>query len=198
MEENEEFDSDFNTEDIPISGGFWNYMKNYWHNNREFPESTESSLNKKADLVDGKVPSSQLPSYVDDVVEFDTFENLPNPGEKGKIYLVTNNNTQFRWSGSEYIQLNSDEFLMTTNTDQSITGKKYFLTSGGSTDQNNKLIVASLDHSLPGMTFYKSDLGSGNINFNENGFNFVNAQSSDYINANAKDSKNLIQMMIIF
>lgn len=108
MEENEEFNYDFNPEDIPISEEFWNYMEHYWHNNREFPESTEASLNRKADLVDGKVPSSQLPSYVDDVLEYDTFESLPNSGEKGKIYVITNNNTQFRWSGTEYIQLNSD------------------------------------------------------------------------------------------
>lgn len=84
MEENEKFDSDFSNDKIPISEEFWNYMENYWHNNREFPESTEASLSKKADLVDGKVPSSQLPSYVDDVLEFDSFGNLPNPGEKRK------------------------------------------------------------------------------------------------------------------
>lgn len=189
MEENEKFDSDFSNDKIPISEEFWNYMENYWHNNREFPESTEASLSKKADLVDGKVPSSQLPSYVDDVLEFDTFENLPNTGEKGKIYLITNDNSQFRWSGSEYIQLNSDEFLMTLNSEQNITGKKYFITSGGSTDQNNKLFVVSLDHSLPGITFYKSDLGSGNINFNQDGFNFVNGQASDFVNVNAKGFK---------
>ncbi|WP_435526015.1 hypothetical protein [Chryseobacterium indoltheticum] len=51
MEENEELDADFNTEDIPISEEFWNYMQNYWHNNREFPENTEESLSKKADLA---------------------------------------------------------------------------------------------------------------------------------------------------
>ncbi|WP_139420857.1 hypothetical protein [Chryseobacterium mulctrae] len=172
-----------------ISEEFWNYMENYWHSNREFPESTEASLNRKADLVDGKVPSSQLPSYVDDVLEYDTFESLPSSGEKGKIYVITNNNTQFRWSGSEYIQLNSDEYFMTTNTKQNVTGKKFFITSGGNRDENNTLVIASLDHSLPGVTFYKHDHESGNINFNENGFNFVNGQASDYINTNAKGFK---------
>ncbi len=189
MDENKEFESGFSTEDVPISDGFWTYMENYWHHNREFPESTEVSLKKKADLIGGKVPASQLPSYVDDVLEFETVENLPRPGEKGKIYLITNDNSQFRWSGSEYIQLNSDVYFMTLNSDQNVTGKKYFITSGGSTDQNNKLIVASFDHSLPGMTFHKSDFGSGNINFSEDGFNFVNAQSSDYVNSNAKGFK---------
>jgi len=187
MEENEEFDSDFNTEDIPISEGFWNYMKNYWHNNREFPESTESSLNKKADLVDGKVPSSQLPSYVDDVVEFDTFENLPNPGEKGKIYLVTNNNTQFRWSGSEYIQLNSDEFVMTTNTQQDIANKKLFYTLGGNDSANNNLWTVSTDGSYPAITFYRPRIDVGQIKYVDSGsgFYFVNSPNTSTIPINA-------------
>ncbi|MGD1318855.1 hypothetical protein [Chryseobacterium sp. 2R14A] len=108
MEDNEELDPAFNAEEIPSPSDLWNYMEHYWHNNREFPESTEGLLKRKADLVDGKVPSSQLPSYVDDVQEFDSFENLPNPGEKGKIYLTVDNSSIFRWTGSEYIQLNSE------------------------------------------------------------------------------------------
>lgn len=108
MEDNEELDPAFNAEEIPSPSDLWNYMEYYWHNNREFPESTEGLLKRKADLVDGKVPSSQLPSYVDDVQEFDSFENLPNPGEKGKIYLTADNSSIFRWTGSEYIQLNSE------------------------------------------------------------------------------------------
>ena len=35
---------------------------------------------------DGKVPSSQLPSYVDDVVEVANYAALPVTGETGKIY----------------------------------------------------------------------------------------------------------------
>ncbi|MDF2551938.1 MAG: hypothetical protein K0R77_1213 [Chryseobacterium sp.] len=187
MEENEEFDSDFNTAEVPISEGFWNYMENYWHNNREFPESTESSLNKKADLVDGKVPSSQLPSYVDDVLEFDTFENLPNPGEKGKIYLVTNNNTQFRWSGSEYIQLNSDEYLMTTNTAQYITGRKEFITSSGNDSTNNSLFVTSNDGNYPAISFYRPRVDLGQLKYvnSDLGFYFVNSPNSTTIPVNA-------------
>lgn len=141
MEKKEKFNPDFN-KDIAKSDWFWNYMEDYWHNNREFPESVENHLNRKADLIDGKVPSSQLPSYVDDVLEFNAFENLPNSGEKGKIYLVTNNNTQFRWSGSEYIQINSDENLMTLNTVQDITGHKQF-NAGLSLGLNQKMHIKS-------------------------------------------------------
>lgn len=56
----------------------------------------------------GKIPSEQLPSYVDDVVEYNTYEDLPIPGEGGKIYLTTNNNHQYRWSGSAYAGINED------------------------------------------------------------------------------------------
>lgn len=56
----------------------------------------------------GKVPSEQLPSYVDDIIEYDTFEDLPTPGEGGKIYVTTDNNHQYRWSGSAYTGINED------------------------------------------------------------------------------------------
>jgi hypothetical protein len=59
----------------------------------------------KADLVDGKVPSSQLPSYVDDIIEVANYAALPTTGETGKIYITLNNNKVFRWSGSTYIEI---------------------------------------------------------------------------------------------
>jgi hypothetical protein len=37
---------------------------------------------------EGKVPSSQLPSFVDDVIEVDSYDNLPTTGEAGKIYVT--------------------------------------------------------------------------------------------------------------
>jgi len=64
-----------------------------------------SVLNAKADLVDGKVPSAQLPSYVDDVIEVANFAALPATGESGKIYITINNNRIYRWSGSTYIEI---------------------------------------------------------------------------------------------
>ena len=187
MEENEEFDSDFNKENIPISGDFWNYMESYWHNNREFPESTEDHLKRKADLIGGKVPSSQLPSYVDDVVEFEFFENLPNPGEKGKIYVIINNNSQYRWSGSEYIQLNSDEHFMTVNTNQGISGIKNFFTGGGNyAPFNNTLQIYADDGSLPSMTYSKGGSHVGQIMFDTNGFHFKNGDNNNHYNVKSK------------
>ncbi|MDY7067565.1 hypothetical protein PsexTeo8_40470 [Pseudomonas extremaustralis] len=53
----------------------------------------------------GTVPASQLPSYVDDVLEFDSFATLPATGETGKIYITKDTNSQYRWSGTQYVLL---------------------------------------------------------------------------------------------
>jgi hypothetical protein len=58
-----------------------------------------------ATLVGGTVPSSQLPSYVDDVLEYATTGDLPATGESGKIYVVTSENKVYRWTGSQYIEI---------------------------------------------------------------------------------------------
>jgi hypothetical protein len=59
----------------------------------------------KADLVSGKVPASQLPAYVDEIQEFASLSAFPNPGATGIIYIATDTNFEYRWSGSAYIQL---------------------------------------------------------------------------------------------
>lgn len=64
---------------------------------------TDALLDGKADLVGGKIPSSELPSYVDDVVEYASTAAFPATGESGKIYVATDTNTSYRWSGSTYI-----------------------------------------------------------------------------------------------
>lgn len=64
-------------------------------------------LSTKADLVDGKVPSSQLPSYVDDVEEYANFASLPATGESSKIYVTLDTNKCYRWSGSAYVEISS-------------------------------------------------------------------------------------------
>jgi hypothetical protein len=62
-------------------------------------------LADKADLVGGKVPSAQLPSYVDDIIMVADFASLPGVGETGKIYVTEDDNLQYRWTGVAYIQV---------------------------------------------------------------------------------------------
>ena len=63
----------------------------------------------------GRVPASQLPSYVDDVIDVDTHDDLPNPGESGKIYITTDTNLQYRWSGTGYAEISPSLALGTTS-----------------------------------------------------------------------------------
>ena len=55
----------------------------------------------------GKVPSSQLPSYVDDVVEYNSRDDFPLTGEAGKIYVDSSTNLSYRWSGSTYVAISA-------------------------------------------------------------------------------------------
>ena len=55
----------------------------------------------------GKVPASQLPSYVDDVLEFDNKASFPATGESGKIYISKNDNKTYRWSGTAYVEISA-------------------------------------------------------------------------------------------
>jgi len=55
----------------------------------------------------GKVLASQLPSYVDDVLEFANAAARPATGETGKIYVTLDNGKIFRWSGSTYIEISA-------------------------------------------------------------------------------------------
>lgn len=64
----------------------------------------------------GKVPSTQLPSYVDDVLEYTAKSNFPSTGEAGKIYVDTSTNLTYRWSGSAYVEISPSIALGTTSS----------------------------------------------------------------------------------
>lgn len=65
---------------------------------------------------DGKIPSSQLPSYVDDVLEYDNKSAFPQTGEAGKIYVAKDTNLTYRWSGSDYIEISQSLALGETSS----------------------------------------------------------------------------------
>ena len=65
---------------------------------------------------EGRVPSSQLPSFVDDVIEVDSYDNLPTTGEAGKIYVTKDTNLTYRWSGSKYVEISASLALGETSS----------------------------------------------------------------------------------
>ena len=75
------------------------------------------AISSKADLdTSGKVLSSQLPSYVDDVLEYSAKSNFPSTGESGKIYVDTATNLTYRWSGSAYVEISQSLALGETSS----------------------------------------------------------------------------------
>lgn len=65
--------------------------------------SVLQALSTKADLINGVIPAAQLPSFVDDVLEYENWNQFPMVGEAGKIYVDTTENKTWRWSGSTYV-----------------------------------------------------------------------------------------------
>lgn len=81
------------------------------------PASQKGQANGVAELDStGKVPASQLPSYVDDVVEYDNRAAFPEDGEDGKIYIAKDTNLTYRWSGSQYVEISPSLALGETSS----------------------------------------------------------------------------------
>ena len=122
-------------------------------------------LSTKADLVNGLVPSYQLPSYVDDILEFPSIVSFPIAGEAGKIYVSLNNNNIYRWSGSGYIEIGSSG----STTPGSTTPDLQQVTDTGNTTTNPIIGTTFQAGSNPsgayaslnddGSLFLKSNLG---------------------------------------
>lgn len=111
---------------------------------------SEEEWATKADLVDGVVPAEQLPSYVDDVLEFTSLDAFPIEGEKGKIYVALDTNKTYRWSGSTYIPLTPDEIdgnLTKLQVKRGLEDELPTLDVGepGFTTDSKKLFIGSAD-----------------------------------------------------
>ena len=102
----------------------------------------------------GLVPSSQLPSYVDDVLEFDNFTSLPTTGETGKIYVTKDTNSTYRWSGSQYIKVN--DAVSTSETATKLATPRNIQATGDATWQvtfdGSKNVTAALTLANTGVT----------------------------------------------
>lgn len=71
----------------------------------------------------GKVPASQLPSFVNDVLEYDTLSNFPAKGEDGKIYVTLDTNLTYRWTGTQYIEI-SQSLAVGETADSAFAGSR--------------------------------------------------------------------------
>ena len=81
------------------------------------PTITDAKIQgMSASKLSGTIPQANLPSYVDDVLEYNGRSNFPENGESGKIYVDTSTNKTYRWSGSGYTEISASLALGTTSS----------------------------------------------------------------------------------
>lgn len=83
---------------------------------KDTADKASEALKTKADLVDGKIPASQIPGSVDDIEEVSSFSEFPAKGEANKIYLALDTNKAYRWGGSTYVEISPSIALGDTHT----------------------------------------------------------------------------------
>lgn len=113
----------------------------------------------------GHIPSSQLPAYVDDVLEFASNKDFPSMGESGKIYVSTSTNVTYRWSGSTYVPIGSDLALGETSStayrgDRGKQAYTHAVTNKGIEIQNGlyKITTNAEGHVTAGVAVEKDDI----------------------------------------
>ena len=131
-------EADLELKDIDISGTATGITKamvglgncdNTSDANKPVSTAQQTALDLKANLSlkgadnglaeldgNGTVPAAQLPSYVDDVVEYANLASFPGTGESGKIYVALDTLLTYRWSGSAYVEISQSLALGETST----------------------------------------------------------------------------------
>ena len=110
----------------------------------------EISGNLPVARLSGVIDSANLPSYVDDVLEFDSFAKFPTKGESGKIYTALDTNKIYRWGGTTYVVISDTITLGTTHG------------TAGYGDESRAAYNHSTTTGNPHKTT-KTDLGLGNV-----------------------------------
>jgi len=113
----------------------------------------------------GKVPTSQLPSYVDDVLEYNSLSDFPSEGETGKIYIALDTNITYRWSGSAYVEISPSLALGETSStayrgDRGAAAYAHSVTNKGSAFSSGmyKITTNSEGHVTAATSVAKSDI----------------------------------------
>lgn len=111
---------------------------------------SEVSGNLPASRISGTIAAANLPSYVDDVLEYASISKFPTTGESGKIYTALDTNKIYRWSGSAYVVISETIALGTTHA------------TAGYGDESRAAYNHSTSTGNPHKTT-KADLGLGSV-----------------------------------
>lgn len=116
--------------------------------------------------TDGKVPSTQLPGFVDDVIEGYYYQNkfysdsahtTEITGEAGKIYVDLSTDKTYRWGGSAYAEISASLAIGTTQ------GTAYDGASGAQLASDVSALQTAVNTTIPAAYVPKSsgtDLGT--------------------------------------
>ena len=121
----------------------------------------KGAANGVAELdANGKVPSSQLPSYVDDVIEGyyynskfykESSHTTEITGETGKIYVDLSTEKTYRWSGTAFAEISASLALGETSS-TAYRGDR------GKTAYDHSQLTSGNPHNVT-----KTDVGLGNV-----------------------------------
>lgn len=111
----------------------------------------EVSGNLAASRISGTISAANLPSYVDDVLEYASLSKFPTAGDSGKIYTALDTNKIYRWSGSAYVVISETVALGTTHS------------SAGYGDESRAAYNHSTKTSGNPHHVTKTDVGLGNV-----------------------------------
>ena len=133
--------------------------------------STEKGANGGVAELDstGKIFSSQLPSYVDDVLEYDSLSDFPLTGESGKVYVAKDTNVTYRWSGTTYVKIGSDLTLGETSS-TAYRGDR------GKAAYDHSQVVTGNPHNVT-----KSDVGLGNVTNDKQMTGLASGATEDHV-----------------
>ena len=148
-----------------------------------------------ARLVNGKVPASQLPSYVDDVVEYNSKSDFPATGETGKIYVDKSTNLTYRWSSNSnnYIMIGGGDLNIENGTGTgslvqktvSSSGVPYVNEASGSgavamgkkvkSKGNTTFVIGQENEAIAGTS---GSFTSGYLNVNRGNYNIIGGENN--------------------
>lgn len=83
----------------------------------------------------GKIPASYIPASVDEIVEYDTVADFPNPGSKTKIYFTLSDVKTYRWSGTAYVEIVASPGTTDALPEGSLPSRRYY-----TSDRENLLL----------------------------------------------------------
>ena len=132
-----------------------------------------------------QIPSNLLPSYVDDIIEYDSFGVFPSTGVPEKIYLDRSTNLVYRWSGSTYVEVSPSIALGETSAtayrgDYGAKAYKHAVTNKGEEYDSGfyKIATNAEGHVIDAVAVDKTDITKLGIPSEDTGMTSVEIKGS--------------------